>query len=96
MIASLVGILTIIAFIAMIVAFYEESMIFNGISLLCWFILFATTMGIETYYVISGNMTTSYHQDVGLQGFYLGMIFLTIVMIIVNFSDYSKNRRFRI
>lgn len=96
MIASLIGILTIIAFIAMIIAFYEESMIFNGVALLIWIILLASTMGIETYWVSSGNFTTAHTQDPGLQTFYFGMIFLTIVMIIVNFSDYSKNRRFRI
>lgn len=93
MIAAIIGILMIIAFISLVISYYESSMLFSSISLLIWITILATVMGIENYWISSGTFTTEYKQDFGLFAICLGMIFITVIMFIQLNADFKKSNK---
>lgn len=97
MITTLVAILAIIGFISLVIAFYEESLLFDAVSLLCWIIILGGSLGLETYWINSTvNITTTVHQEPAFSVFAMGLIFISVVLIVVHLSDYQRNKRFRI
>jgi len=70
-------------FVAFILAVYEESLIFTGVSTLMWIIVMAGFLAIEV-------PRDTYYQEWGLFAVALGFILINIVWSIKLFMDYKR------
>jgi len=70
-------------FVAFILAVYEESIIFSGVSILMWLIILAGFLAIEV-------PSDTYYQEWALFGVSLGFILINIVWSIKLYMDFKR------
>jgi len=86
MLESIFIIIIAMGFISFILAVYEESVIFTGVSMLMWIIAMAGFLAIEV-------PSDTYYQEWSMFGVSLGFIFINIAWLIKLFLDYKRDSR---
>lgn len=105
MIATIFGIILVIAVILLFIAYTEASIAWTSLSLLMWIFITAQSLYIEIPYQaavdIGGgavNITTGsqWFYEPALSGICLGVVIFNVILLLVDVLDYQNRRRYRI
>jgi len=97
--------ISIIAFILLIIAYEEASIAWTSLSLLFWIFLFAQSLYIEIPYVASSdmgsgivNITTGSqtYSEWAFSAIIFGIIIFNIALLLVDVMDYRNRMKYRL
>jgi len=83
MLESVFIIVIAMGFVSFILAVYEESVVFTGVSMLMWIIILAGFLAIEV-------PNDTYYREWAMFGVALGFIFINIAWLIKLYLDYRR------
>jgi hypothetical protein len=96
MILDIVILIGIAAVILLIIAYMEESIAIDSLSLLFWIFLMGTVMDVEVQYVSSGVLTTEHVNNPAMAVICFGVIIFNIILLIKDISQRAVDAKFRL